>query len=247
MEELIPILRRTVGEHVNAVDARLLHERLESRADFSTWMRERIAQLHLEKGNDYEVFHQPGENPRGGRPRIDYVLTLDAAKHVAMAERTDAGRRVRAYFISVERRMQERRASIDFSDPRVVVGVLQAQIARVAQLEAEVAEARPKVETYERIIATDDTFGVREAHKIVRDATGVTEREMISAMIQRGWAQRLGRRLAPAYAGEQRGFVTSRMVDYTAPDGSVHARPEMRLTARGVARLTQVLRLRDAS
>lgn len=42
-------------------------------------------------------------NPTGGRPRKDYLLTLDVAKEVAMIGNTPKGKATRRYFIAAEK------------------------------------------------------------------------------------------------------------------------------------------------
>lgn len=42
--------------------------------------------VELKENEDYIVFTQKGEN-YGGRPRTDYALTLDSAKHISLASR----------------------------------------------------------------------------------------------------------------------------------------------------------------
>jgi len=55
--------------------------------DFSTWIKGRIAQYDFIENQDFVVFANSGENPEGGRPAIEYHLTLDMAKELCMVER----------------------------------------------------------------------------------------------------------------------------------------------------------------
>lgn len=48
----------------------MLHAFLESKKDFSSWIKNRISKYGFVENVDYEVFAQLGENPNGGRPSI---------------------------------------------------------------------------------------------------------------------------------------------------------------------------------
>lgn len=86
----------------NLVDARELHTFLESRQDFSTWMRNRIKRFQFKEGEDYTSFHKIVERETGGSKRNDFALTLNMAKELAMVENNDKGREARRYFIEAE-------------------------------------------------------------------------------------------------------------------------------------------------
>ena len=89
------------GYQQPAVNARELWQKLASKQDFSTWIKNRLADF--EKEIDFTV-HKivDGKNDGKFKP-IEYTLTLDTAKHLAMLERNEHGKKIRQYFIEIER------------------------------------------------------------------------------------------------------------------------------------------------
>lgn len=100
MNELIKI---TEQNGKKAVSARDLHEFLESKRDFSNWIKDRIEKYDLVENLDYVVFNNFGENPKGGRPLTEYALSVDAAKELSMVEGNEKGKQARRYFIACEK------------------------------------------------------------------------------------------------------------------------------------------------
>lgn len=127
------------------------------------------------------------------------------------------------------------------SDPATLRRLLGDYAERVERLEGEVESSRPKVEVYDRIVASGDTVGFREACKLIFAGTLAKEPEVRTAMQRWGWIQRLGGRLAPAYYGQEKGYVTSRDREIPTSDGGVRVVPELRITQRGVARAIERL------
>lgn len=104
MTELIPINKADFnGAEINSVNARELHEVLESKQDFSTWIKKRLDEVDALENVDFIVFHKKMENSDGGRPQIEYILSTDIAKEIAMLERNEVGKKVRRYFIEFEK------------------------------------------------------------------------------------------------------------------------------------------------
>ena len=102
-DEIIPVWEKTnTGEKV--VDARELHEFLEVGRDFSTWINQRIKDYSFEESLDFSTFL--GES-NGGRPKKEYMLTLDMGKELGMVERNKKGREIRKYFIEIEKMLSE--------------------------------------------------------------------------------------------------------------------------------------------
>ncbi|EGQ62379.1 anti-repressor protein, partial [Acidithiobacillus sp. GGI-221] len=86
---MIPLINGEIQGHRQPLcDARDLHAFLGVGKDFSTWIKDRIDLHGFVEGQDFMVFPNFGENPQGGRPAKEYHLTVEAAKHIAMAEHT---------------------------------------------------------------------------------------------------------------------------------------------------------------
>jgi anti-repressor protein len=122
--QLIPVFNGELdGRQQQLCDARDLHSFLAVGRDFSTWVKDRIEQYGFAEGEDFSTvlgnkgtFDSPNRGNqnvgRGGdRRSIDYHLTLDTAKELAMVENNDQGRQVRRYFIAMERQARESRGA----------------------------------------------------------------------------------------------------------------------------------------
>jgi phage anti-repressor protein len=78
------------------VNARDLHKFLEVGKDFSNWIKDRVEQLGFVENQDFvrvEDLRSPNSANAKSRVQriIEYHLTLDMAKHLAMIERTLKG------------------------------------------------------------------------------------------------------------------------------------------------------------
>ena len=49
-------------------------------------MKNRIEKYGFIENQDFEVFHNFMENPNGGRPLIEYALSIDCAKEISMVD-----------------------------------------------------------------------------------------------------------------------------------------------------------------
>lgn len=111
-KSIVPIYEKNCIDgsnfHEQVVNARELWKVLKVGRDFSTWVKGRIEEVGAVENLDYCLLTETGEQRgRGGSNRIDYILTLDMAKEMAMLERNDMGRMVRRYFIEAEKRYRD--------------------------------------------------------------------------------------------------------------------------------------------
>ena len=105
--ELVPVYLTDSGTKI--VDGRELHAVLQSKQDFSTWVKRRLNECDAKENKDYELNHNFVEQSSGTKHRIDYTILLDTAKEMAMLERNDKGKQVRRYFIKVDEKYKEQK------------------------------------------------------------------------------------------------------------------------------------------
>lgn len=144
------------------VDLRELYEALGSRQDFSTWAKSRLA--GYDDGQDFGVFHNPVENS-GGRPRKDYAVSIDVAKHIAMMENTERGREVRRYFIDCEKQLRETAtAPAQLTKMEILEMALESE-RKVTQLEQQNARLLPDAQFGKELKDSDNLLTITQVAK----------------------------------------------------------------------------------
>lgn len=99
MENLIKIEHTSQGD---VVSAKILYDFLEVDTVFPTWIK-RMFDYGFEENKDFMPIL---EESTGGRPSIDYALTLDCAKEISMIQRSEKGKLARQYFIECEKKLK---------------------------------------------------------------------------------------------------------------------------------------------
>ncbi len=127
-KQLVPVMEgKIAGVSMLVVDARELHSVLEVGKDFTDWIKNRIKAYGFEEGKDFELRSPKRGNQtegRGGdRRSVEYCITLDMAKELAMVERNEKGRAVRKYFLDCERRSQQSSAAYLLTNGQVLDNV----------------------------------------------------------------------------------------------------------------------------
>lgn len=99
MNNLVKVIANSKMEQV--VSTRDLHEVLAIVKRFSAWWEDQTVRLSLIESIDYTPYLQV--HPQNHQEIQDYHITLDIAKHIAMISGGENGRKVREYFIQVEK------------------------------------------------------------------------------------------------------------------------------------------------
>ena len=129
MNELIKLNQTKIdNETVQTVNARELHAFLESKQDFSTWIKNRIEKYEFVENVDYTLFHKKMEQVSGAKHLIEYYITLDMAKELAMVERNNKGREARCYFIECEKKLRE----VSQPQPAQPIGEVEDKLRAIA-------------------------------------------------------------------------------------------------------------------
>lgn len=184
MEEIIKI---TEHNGKRAVNARELHQFLESKYQFANWIQERITKYGFVENQDYEVFKENLKNSNGGRPQTEYALSVDMAKELSMVENNDKGRLARKYFIECEKIAREGMvASYQIEDPiKRAERWIEEQKEKKA-LEAKNQEMQPKAQYFDELVERSLLTGFRDTAKEL----GLKQGEFIKILIDKGYIYR---------------------------------------------------------
>ena len=187
MNELIPLQPQTInGNAVETVSARELHEFLESKQDFSTWIKNRIEKYEFVENQDYIMLHKKMELSKTGQMGVEYFVSVGMAKELAMVERTEKGKQARQYFIECERKLRETQAKLA---PKTYVEALRTladEVEAHEQTKQTLAIAEPKAQYFDKLVErnllTNFTTTAKEF--------GIKRKDLIDYLLDNGYIYR---------------------------------------------------------
>ena len=162
--ELIPISDNNGKKAVNARD---LHAFLESKRDFSTWIKDRIKSYDFIEGVDYQSFTEIVEREIGATTRVEYALSISMAKELSMIENNERGKQARKYFIACEENKHE------LSRKELALMVVQAEEEkeRLAleneKQQKQIEKLQPKADFADKAFAMEGKCDIGQAAKIL--------------------------------------------------------------------------------
>ena len=202
-------------EEQQAVNARDLHKFLESKQDFSTWIKARIRKYGFIENEDFIVdkenaqIHDKINSPKRatatdggfekttaktlvksapqiygtmdraipmGFSKIDYYISLDMAKELAMIENNKKGREVRKYFIQCEKLLKQKIAEEQQTQ-------LIKQSKQLLALKNKLQDAQIKARQFDELVAQAGFLNFRKVAKELE----LNERSLKSWLIQNDW------------------------------------------------------------
>lgn len=153
MQELIQIQKSKGGRDV--VSARELHGFLEVKTDLGRWIERRVKKYGFTEHHDFVKVSQKCETSGGSQEVIDFALTLDMAKELAMVEGNERGKQARQYFIACERMLKTIATPPAHQLPKTFSEALRMLAEKVdseERLLKENAELKPKAEYMDNVL-----------------------------------------------------------------------------------------------
>lgn len=147
------------------VSARELHYYLESKQDFSTWMKGRIERFEFIENVDFVTFHKIVERAK----KIEYAITIDMAKELSMVENNEKGKTARRYFIECEKKLKQ--STPIYVIPQTYPEALELAAHQAREIEAKdklIAIQAPKAELADRLIDTETRVDIGQAAKLLK-------------------------------------------------------------------------------
>jgi len=233
------------------VNARELHAFLEIGKDFSTWIKVQINRAGIIENEDFVKLTQKRELSATGQSTIEYHLTLESGKHIAMMSQAKKGREVRNYFIECEKvAMQSPQQPAELSYDEIMNRALTMSSAKIhalqsanAELETQVEQIKPKAEALDRIASITGSLCLTDAAKVLQ----IKPKALIGYLSAHKW---IFKRMGTAWLGFQcridQGVLEHKVIAIYS-GSQKRMREQVRVTPKGLARLAEVFAMEAAA
>lgn len=226
------LIKITEQNGKQAVSARELHSFLESKQEFSTWIKNRIEKYDFIENQDYEVFDNFIKNPNGGRPLIEYALTIDCAKEISMVEGNEKGKKARKYFIECERKLKNPILQLTRIDLARMVIEAEEENQR---LQLEIKENEHKVLFTNAVVGSTSSCLIGELAKIIsQNGCAIGQNRLFEWLRENGYLGKTGeRKNIPNQQYVEQGLFEIKKGVRTGNDGVLHQTTTTKVTGKG--------------
>lgn len=234
MQELIKIEVNENQEPI--VNGRELYHALDIKTPYTQWF-ERMKEYGFSENIDFTSLSQNCEKPQGGRPEINHAIKLDMAKEIAMIQRNENGKKVRQYFIQVEK---------DFNSPeKIMARALKFAEQRLNVLQLEntqqkqiIGELKPKADYLDKILQSKALVTITA---IAKDY-GMSAKELNKKLHNLKIQFKQGHQWFLYSKYHDCGYTHSETVEYKHKDGTMDTTMNTKWTQKGRLFLYDILK-----
>ena len=173
MKDIIKITEKDGNQVVSAKELYLFLQL--DKSNYTRWSKKNIVEnVFARENEDWEGF----VIMTNGNETMDYALTIDFAKRLAMMARTEKGEQARRYFIECEKEINKNsKTQIDFSNPDTILLLVnnwkeeqekRIQAEKTIQEKQKIIDKQaPKIQFLEKVLDADEKIDIGQASKIL--------------------------------------------------------------------------------
>lgn len=149
--DLIKVTTNEEGQQL--VSGRELYEVLKVQQDYSDWIKKQLGNVDAVENDDFTLL-KGKTSKSGGRPGVEYILTVDIAKEICMcvgvAPRTNEetrrlSKQVRKYFIECEKVAKQQ---IQTQIPNSPMDILKVMFSALEEQKQDIVEVKQDVQNF---------------------------------------------------------------------------------------------------
>jgi phage anti-repressor protein len=178
------------GTEINSVNAREIHEYLKVKTKFADWIKRAIEKYDFIENQDYAIL----KNGNGNNAFIDYLVSIDMAKELAMLENNPKGKETRKYFIYFEQRAKE-----VINNQSQEIQLLQGMLNTISKMDTRVSELEKskRLENWQEKELQD--LKNKKVYELAKKHDLENDNEMIRKLHSRVWKAVKNRFNLPRY------------------------------------------------
>jgi anti-repressor protein len=167
------------------------------------------------------------EESTGGRPSMDYQISMDMAKQICMIQRTPEGKRVRQYLIDLEKA---------WNQPELVMArALKVADKRIKVLEEKIEADKPKTIFADAVATSRTSILVGDMAKLLcQNGVQIGQKRLFAWLRDNGYLVKSGTsRNMPIQRYVEQGLFEVKESTIQNPDGSVRITKTTKVTGKG--------------